>query len=187
MAEHGLEFYFKYDTGNKISLWASYVLAYNKDDIKDIVFEGRLNGKNGIFPRSCDQRHTVYFDFNYRPSKKWHCNFSWQYHTGWPYTGYHFESQARPDGTIAFYEVYGGFKGSRYPAYHRLDIRINRHFNTAHGRFTTFLQVINVYNRKNIQAIDVDVVENQSGKFDIVQDNEYWFGLMPALGISWDF
>jgi hypothetical protein len=67
----GLEFFLKRDTGDRLSWWFSYGLAFAEDQIG-----GRT------VPRRFDQRHTIYIDLNYRPSRKWRINLAWQYHTG---------------------------------------------------------------------------------------------------------
>jgi hypothetical protein len=68
-----------------------------------------------------------------------------------------------------------------------MDIKLNRHFYTGYGRITTFLQVINVFNRKNVQSEGFDYTEDSSGNKIYLKEKNYWFGIMPAAGISWEF
>ncbi len=183
----GIEFFLKYDMGKKISWWTSYAFAYTEDDITSIDFSGPLKWSGGTYPGANDQRHTFCLDVNYRPNNKWYFNIAWQCHSGWPYTTFHFERQTREDGTDAFYEVYDEFYGKRYPLYHRLDLKINKHFDLFGGRFTTIFEIINLYNRKNIMAVDYDIVEQNDGTYKVVRDDQTWFGILPALGISYEF
>ena len=141
----------------------------------------------GLQPRPWDQRHTINVDVNYRPNLKWYWNFAWQYRSGWPYTDFQVKRIQREDDSYAYYHDYGTFNGSRYPAYHRLDVRINRNINTAKGKIIAFLHIINLYNRKNIYAYDHDIVKANSGGFRHIIVKETWFGLMPFAGISWEF
>ena len=73
----GLEFYAKYDRGGKITWWSSYGISDFKDDIRSLIYEGiTYSDKNGIYPGRYNQKHTIYFDLNYRPNRKWHFNLS---------------------------------------------------------------------------------------------------------------
>ena len=79
----GIETYLKYDTGNRLSWWLSYVLSEATDDVTDIHYEGTLVKKTGELPRAWDQRHTLNIDANYRLSEAWQFNAAWQHRTGW--------------------------------------------------------------------------------------------------------
>ena len=183
----GVELYLKYDAGNKFSWWLTYVLSDAKDDILDVQYEGRLVKQTGELPRFWDQRHTVNLDVNYRASTKWHFNFAWQYRTGWPYTPFEVKRIARGDGTFAYYHDYGLFNGNRYPAYHRLDIRVNRYFNISKGKITVFLHLINAYNHVNVNNFDFSILEESADSFRSEVEAETWFGILPFIGVSWEF
>ncbi len=189
----GIELFLKYDEGKKLSWWFSYALAQATDDIRDIEFDGLLVKRTGKVPRLNDQRHTVYADINYRPNKKWHFSTSWQFYQGWPRTDYTYRYTELPNGDLHFYEVHGEFNGMIYPAYHRLDIRANRTFNLWGGELTTFLHLVNVYDRKNLKKFDLDTVnadgENSidaDGNYVPFEDNKYWLGLLPVFGVKWE-
>ena len=117
----GIEIFLKRDTGDRLSWWASYGLAFAEDGI---------NGRT--VPRNRDQRHTVYLDLNYRPNEKWRINVAWQFHTGWPYTAQISEPIFLPDGTFFGRDIFfGPVNGERFPPYHRLDFRVHRYFHFA--------------------------------------------------------
>jgi len=183
----GIELYLKYDTGNKFSWWLSYVLSQATDDIIDLQYTGPLIHQTGTLPRFWDQRHTINLDVNFRPSRKWHFNFAWQYRNGWPYTPFAVQRIARGDGTFAYYHDWGLFNSLRYPAYHRLDVRINRHFYPAKGKITAFLHIINAYNHENVNNYDFSIVEENADSFSYEIDTETWFSLLPFIGVSWEF
>ncbi|MEZ4887883.1 MAG: TonB-dependent receptor [Chitinophagales bacterium] len=194
-ASKGIELFLKYDKGEKISWWLSYALAKAEDDIKDIEFDGLLTKVTGKVPRLNDQRHTVYADVNYRLNKKWHFNLSWQYYKGWPRTDYTYDYKILPNGQYHFYQIHKEFNGTLYPAYHRMDLRINRHFKTPKNKnITAFLHLVNVYNRENLKKFDLDVTDdegnltlNNEGNYVPFEDNKYWFGFLPVIGASWAF
>ncbi len=191
----GIEFFIKYDVGKKFSLWLSYALAKAEDDIKDIEYDGLLIKRTGNVPRLNDQRHTIYFDSNYRLNEKWSFHLSWQYYVGWPRTAYTYDYKYLPNGQIHFYPVHYEFNGTIYPAYHRMDIRANRHFITKKGnRNTVYLHLINVYNRKNLKKYDLDVYTedgvlsiDDNGNYVPVDASIYWFPFLPVIGASWEF
>ena len=190
----GIEVFLKYDIGKRISWWFSYAMAKAEDNITDIEFDGLLSARTGKHPRLNNQRHTVYADVNYRPNDKWHFNVSWQYYVGWPRTNYHYTYQSLPDGNLHFYQVHEEFNGVEYPAYHRMDLRANRHFQAKKGRITTFVHLINVYNRENLRKYDLDVTNDEgnlvpdgNGGYLYPADHKNWFGFIPVIGASWEW
>ena len=182
----GVETYLKYDTGNKLSWWFSYVLSESKDDVADIHYQGALVKRTGELPRAWDQRHTLNVDANYRLSPKWHFNITGQFRSGWPDTEFTVRRIAREDGSFAYYQDRGVFRGSRVPSYQRLDARINRHFQTSGGRGTVFLHIINLYNHENVIRYDHDIADETTETFRPLIEAEPWFGITPFLGVSWE-
>ncbi|MDZ4711976.1 MAG: TonB-dependent receptor [bacterium] len=189
----GVELFLRYDQGKKISWWFSYALANATDNVKDIQYDGLLTKRTGAVPRLNNQRHTIYADINYRPTKSWHFSASWQYYIGWPRTTYTYRNQYLPNGDIHFYQVHGDFNGTQYPSYHRLDLRANKTFKTKHGDITAFLHLVNVYNRKNLKKFDLDPRDNDNnlsidanGNYVPTGDHKYWLGLLPVVGVKWE-
>lgn len=183
----GIELYAKYDAGKKVSAWFSYVLSDATDNVSDLQFAGPLVHRTGEIPRSWNQRHTINADLNYRPSRQWEFNFAWQYHSGWPYTPFEVQRIARDDGTFAYYHDYGVYNSKTYPAYHRLDVRTNKHFYTSGGKITAFLHIINTLNHQNVNNFDYSILEQDANTFSAEIDTETWFGILPFVGVSWEF
>ena len=182
----GIESYLKYDTGNKLSWWLSYVLSESQDDVKEIHYDGALVKRTGELPRAWDQRHTLNIDANYRLSEKWHFNLTGQFRSGWPDTEFTVRRIEREDGSFAYYQDRGVFRGSRVPSYQRLDARINRHFQTSRGKSSVFLHVINLYNHENIIRYDHDIADETAESFRPLIEAEPWFGITPFLGMTWE-
>ena len=190
----GIEVFLKKDTGGRISWWLSYALASAEDDVRDIVFDGLLTRRTGSIPRLNDQRHSVYADLNYRLNSKWYFNLSWQFYHGWPRTDYTYRYQTLPNGDLHFYQVHQAYNGTTYPAFHRMDLRINRKFSTRRGELTGYLHLINLYNRQNLKKFDLDTTNDREefsldaqGNYVPFRDDKYWFGFFPAIGASWSF
>ncbi|HGY55930.1 MAG TPA: hypothetical protein ENK44_09520 [Caldithrix abyssi] len=94
------------------------------------------------------------FDINLHSKsyKGWSGSLHWVAASGRPYTvtkGYyylhHYIDMVSP--TVFASPYYSVINSARYPAYHRLDLRINKRFS---GHFKLYLNIINVYNQKNI-------------------------------------
>jgi outer membrane cobalamin receptor len=171
----GIEIFVKRDAGGKFSWWGSYGLAVAEDKIDGVTV-----------PRNFDQRHTIYLDFNYRPNPKWSLNVAWQYHSGWPFTEATIERETLPNGFL-FRRVYGPLNGARFPAYHRMDVRVNRYFHFTNSRLSLFLELRNLYNRKNSRAFEYSVTVFRDGSFVVNRSEEHWLPLLPSIGISYDF
>lgn len=190
----GIEVFLRYDKDKKISWWLSYALAQATDNIKSINYNGMLIKRTGEITRLNNQTHTIYADINYRPTKLWHFSTSWQYYVGWPRTTYTYRYQKLANNDLHFYAVHSLYNGTSYPAYHRLDVRINRTFKTKKaGEITAYLHVINVYNSKNLKKFDLDTRNDQNqlsldanGNYIPAGDNKYWLGLLPVVGVKWE-
>jgi outer membrane receptor for ferrienterochelin and colicin len=172
----GIEVFVKKDAGGKFSWWGSYAYATAED---------KIDGRN--VPRNFDQRQTIYLDLNYRPSPKWRINMAWQYHTGWPVTEAGFEKVVLADGAFYYRKIYGPINAGRYPAFHRMDLRVNRYISTSTGRVSLFLEIVNLYNRFNVRNYYYNDVRLPSGGFTFVRKAERWFPRLPSLGVSWEF
>lgn len=199
----GIEIFLKYDMGKKLSWWFSYALARAEDDVKSIEFEGLLTEKTGKVPRLNNQNHTIFADVNYRPNDKWHLNLSWQYWTGWPRTNYTYKHVRLEDigytdvggeaDSLHFYPIHADYNDITYPSYHRMDLRVNRHFQFSKSRLSVFLHLINLYNKQNLRKFDVDtslddvLQPDGQGGYKTFRDDQYYFGLTPIIGLSWEF
>jgi hypothetical protein len=185
----GIELYLKKDVGGKFTWWASYSYARVEDKVKSYTYwnwafeddDEVILGEN--LPGINDQRHTVYFDINYKPSRKWQWNLAWQFHTGLPFTEETFRVDQR-DGTDLGWFGPGELHGSRHKAYSRVDLRINRYFNIGRGRVTLFAEVINLFNQKNVRNYEWDAVW-ANGRWNMQREPNHWFGILPSIGVSW--
>jgi outer membrane receptor for ferrienterochelin and colicin len=193
----GVELFLKYDQGKKISWWFSYARAKAEETVTDIEFDGLLVEQTGTLRRINNQDHTIYADVNYRPTPRWHINLSWQYYTGWPLTTYDYVANQPysepPAPDLHMAATHNVFRGEDYPAYHRMDIRVNRDFQLGDGKLNVYLHIINLYNRENLRKFDVDstdddvLVPDGLGSYRYFRDDTTWFGRLPVLGISYDF
>ena len=127
---------------------------------------------NQFYTPKHDRTHDIQLVANYNLSKKWIATATFNYATGQAYT----EPSGRtyinnPFGQSPFINlggdvlVVGEVNGSRFPAYHRLDIGFTRN-GKAFKKFDSELQLqlINAYNRKNIWFYRFDFDQNPVSK-----------------------
>jgi outer membrane receptor protein involved in Fe transport len=181
----GVEVYLKQEVGRRFTWWASYGLAWSREEVERVRWaEGQLPLDQEL-PGRYDQRHTLYLDANFRPTPQWHLNLAWQYRSGWPYTERALRAGTLPDGRNYVYEEAGVPYGRNYPAFHRLDLRLSRHFALSRGQVSAFVEVINLYDHGNVRAYIYELRRLPDGGFRSYSVPEYWFRLLPSVGLSW--
>jgi hypothetical protein len=186
-AARGVEFFLK-KSGEPFDWSASYTLAEAKDRLPDDTW----------VPRDYDQRHAIYADIAYRPASSWRVSTAWQYHSGWPITGYDYVRESNANNVeAAVIQGVGGpafaitrqfhrRNSDRLPAYHRLDARLSRQFTTKRGRVLLYVDVFNLYNRRNPRALDRNVTFT-NGVPSFGNDIDEQIPRLPSMGITWDF
>ncbi|MCP3997466.1 MAG: TonB-dependent receptor [bacterium] len=172
----GVEVFLRGTAGPRVDWWASY--AYSR-------VEDSIDGAS--VPRRIDQPHAISFDVNTRAGKHWNVNLAWQYHTGWPITP--LSAELEEDDELEPVAVLGPFNSERLPDYHRLDLRASREWQTRRGMLKFFIEIQNVYNRKNVAGFDPDFEfeEGADGEIDITIHREIWGEILPSFGITWQF
>ncbi len=164
----GVELFVQGRNGKRLEWWLNYSLSRSEDEI---------DGER--FLRQIDQRHTFNADLNYRLGRSWDLNLAWRFHTGWRVTPVTLETV---DGDPV--PVAGRLNSERLPDYHRLDLRVSRRWPSKSGSVTAFVDVQNVYDRKNTAGFDLELDEDTG---EIIRSVERWPGLFPSVGITWEF
>ena len=166
----GTEVFIRHQAGNRFLSWGSY--AYGLSKRRDSPGEPyRLY--------SFDQTHVATFAATYSPTSTWEIGAKWQYRTGNPYTpvlGADLKIDPR-NGESIYVPIYAETNSARFPAYHRLDAKISKAFRFDNWQMSVFLELLNVYNRKNL--LDYNYSDDYTEKDDI-----YQFPIIPYLGIT---
>lgn len=139
---YGMELLLKREASAPLSGWLA--LSASKA-------ERRIESSGDSFPFNYDQPLAATLVLNYRQSPRWSYGLTWRYHTGAPYTpviGTY--TVTDPDGSSRLRPLYGDTNSERLPAYHRLDLRVDRDFVYDRFLLDTYMEIGNVYNRKNI-------------------------------------
>ena len=169
----GAELFLRGRFGSRFGWWLNYTWAVTEDEIA---------GES--FPRSFDQTHAANFDLDYRINDRWTLNLAWRYHTGWPTTPLSLAQEADEDGGTVFVPVAGRRFSARLPSYHRLDLRASRPWKVGPGTLVFFVDVQNVYNRGNVAGFDFDIDQDAG---TLTPNAEEWAGILPSVGISFDW
>src|SRR5690606_15481041 len=122
----------------------------------------------------------------------------WNFGSGLPYTRplaqylswrhHPLEGRAGPYGIgseaggLPLFLFLGNRNAERYPAYHRLDVTVRRPFQRSWGSYVPYLQVLNVYNRRNVLFYFYDY--NRSPP---VRSGFSMFPILPAIGVEVTF
>ncbi|MEQ1589250.1 MAG: TonB-dependent receptor, partial [Gallionella sp.] len=78
----------------------------------------------------------------------------WNYHSGAPYTPIYGTNGTFPDGRPK--PVYGAVNSGTLPAYHRLDLRLDRKFVYKTWKLNTYFELNNAYQRQNVVDYSYD-------------------------------
>jgi TonB-dependent receptor-like protein len=172
----GMEVFLRGSAG-KLRWSGSYALARTRD---------RLDGRWA--PRPFDETHAVKLDLDCLLGANWRLNLAWRFHTGWPTTPLDFvavpvEDGGEDAGETVWVPVLGPLGSARLPDYHRLDLRASRGWQARGAAWEFFVDVQNLYDRKNVAGFDVEL--NDEG--NVRKTVETWTGILPTAGIRVEF
>jgi hypothetical protein len=151
--------------------WISYSYLEAMQDI--------LNGNYGSFPRNTDQRHTLAIVGDLDLGSEWNLAMRYTYGSGYPYTPLfaHLNS-----ATNEWEWISGAPNSERLPSYSCMDMRITKSFRMFGLVTSTFLDISNLLNAKNILAYQYYINNNKS-----VKDGVGLPPLIPSIGMSIQF
>ncbi|MDH3267575.1 MAG: TonB-dependent receptor [Ignavibacteria bacterium] len=116
---------------------------------------------------SYDQTWIFNISGGYKIDEEWEVATKFRYSTGKPYTPY------STDGTQSVEQI----NSIRFPVNHSLDVRVDKRWFFSGWTLITYVDIQNIYNRKNITGIRWDP-RTQAPEF-----NET-IGILPSIGIS---
>ncbi|MFQ6618243.1 MAG: TonB-dependent receptor plug domain-containing protein, partial [Fidelibacterota bacterium] len=178
----GIEILLK-KSGGKIRGWIGYTLASVKKNRSGLIY----------FPKF-DRRHNINSVFEFKITDIWSVGFSWQFGTGFPYTPVlgkywkYSDTGLIRDNKPMDYEgrirksIYGKKNSSRYPIYHRMDLNIKKTYTFKYWKAVPYIQIVNIYNRKNIFFYFWNHEANPSKREEVTM-----FPFLPTIGIDFSF
>lgn len=152
------------------------------------------------YPPGFDRRVDIDLVLRYAPRPHTEIGLRWAFGSGLPYTrpvaqhvnweydpstGRHrlpIPTGSEEPEAPPMFVVLGPRNGARYPAYHRLDLSLRRTFQRRWGTVTPYLQVLNVYNRKNPLFYFYDYSESPATRSGISM-----FPVLPTIGVEVTF
>jgi len=145
------------------------LVDYSYAVVKFKALDGVL--RNGDF----DFRHILNAVATYRLSGTFEVSVKWRYLGGQPYTP--FDMSLTTAKNSAYFDM-TRINELRYPAYHRLDIRFEKRFIFKVWSLDVYLDVQNVYNRKNVYYNYWD---------DGMERTVYLLPILPFFGLQAGF
>lgn len=141
-----------------------------------------FSGADGVFrPSSWDVRHSLSLTGGYRIGANWEVGVKWRYLSGRPWTPFDLARSADEYAlTGRGVPDYDRLNAERTPAYHRLDVRVDRRFAFRSWNAVVYLDLQNVYNRTNLFGYVYTEDPDVPGHLRPV-DN---IGLLPSFGFS---
>ncbi len=104
-------------------------------------------------PRDFDRTHAISLNSVFKLGRDWTISTLWRFHSGDPFTPATIHVSG--DNTNEVYFVTGAKNSTRYPSYHSLDVKIQKDWQINKVRLAAYLNVLNVYNQKNLREIDL--------------------------------
>jgi len=158
-------------------------------------FKG-LDGK--YIPSTWDNRHIVNLTATKKLPRNWDIGAKWRFSGGAPYTPFDLETSTRVDAWDLQgqgYLDYSRFNTERLPAFHQLDIRIDKQFFFPTFSLMFYLDIQNVYNFKSQLPPNLLRIENEPSFIDDNGINRYNLKqlvnesgtVLPSIGIMFEF
>ncbi|RPI15427.1 MAG: hypothetical protein EHM58_14115 [Ignavibacteriae bacterium] len=183
-AAYGFEFYIEKKSlspESKLSGWISYSLSWAQRD------------RDGLLsPFRYDQRHSLNIVANYRILKWLELGARFNYSSNFPYTKPLGIKPRVVNDSLAVLPIinkvqfdfnFGGESNKladKKPDYHRLDLRVTAYTNFWNLDWSFYIDVVNVYNHKNVIGYDYYIDENM--KLAIKSIGQ--FPILPTIGLS---
>lgn len=128
-----------------------------------------LDGKER--PSAYDSRFIFNIALGWRINEFWEVSAKFRAATGVP------TSPFTSDGKIDFTQYN---EGERLPGFNAADLRIDRRWNFASSTLIFYIDIQNVYGRKNVSGIKWDPRTQEA----LIQKS---IGVLPSIGVSWEF
>ncbi|RJP72606.1 MAG: TonB-dependent receptor [Ignavibacteriales bacterium] len=176
---YGVEFFLNKRAGNLLG-WIGYSLSWTKRKFDE------LNAGKIYYPRY-DRRHDVSVVLTYNFTENFSCGLTWTYASGQGYTvpsGQYQFIDIGPDGGEQIQFNNSGLNKYRLPDYHKLDFNSTYKFNLNGLALEAYLNLFNLYNRKN--AFAQYVTYDEENKIPKLKQLTL-FPFIPTVGLNIKF
>ncbi len=165
----GLELLIRHDLTERFFGWIAYTLMRSEREDEPGA---------DTRPFDLDQTHNLIVVGQYKITPTWVVGLRFRYVTGNPTTPVTSADFDADEGT--FVPVYGAVNSDRLPAFHQLDLRVDKNWVFDTWKLTAYLDVQNVYNRENPEGIEYSFDYRES----VTQAG---LPIIPSLGLRGEF
>ena len=163
---YGLELFAQKMSG-RLSGWLAYTFSVSRKSMNSIYYD-----KNEEYYNSWDRTHAFSALGNYQINQKFDMNWKLSLQSGQAYTpiiGYY--NQILPESPDEVYRTIPGTRNSaRYSPYSRLDLGFVYHTKFFSSKMDVYVQIINLFNRKNTFRKSYNVGNTYNG----IDDDRDW-------------
>jgi hypothetical protein len=146
--------------------------------ISGSYFRSRYKDYNGTWRnRTFDNKFLFNIEGGYKPNEEWEFSMRWIYAGGRPYTP--FDIGASTSSQTGILDL-NRFNDDRYPAYHSMNVRVDKRFHFESTNLVVYLSIWNVYDKKNTAMIYWNEISNE-------QRTIYQWSMLPIFGIEYEF
>ncbi len=146
--------------------------------VNGAFFRTQYRGLDGVWrDRIFDNRYLVGVEGGWKPNRAWEFSLRWNYGGGVPTTPFD-EEASRSLGRGVYDE--SRINATRLPAYHSLNVRIDRRFHFKRSNLIVYVSVWNAYGRENVAEPYWNEIENRA-------DRTLQWGTLPIFGIQYEF
>lgn len=192
----GLDLFVRKSTG-RLTGWTALSLLRARRTLPDPAAAGWDDISPTVtYPPIFDRGLDLDVVLQYQLPRNWEVGARWNYGSPIPYSrpiAQHFgfryspmsgryEPSDQPGDDAPLFIVLGDRNSERYPPYHRLDATIRRTFQRGWGSWTPYLQVLNVYNRRNVLFYFYDY-----DRLPPTRSGISMFPVLPAIGLEASF
>jgi outer membrane receptor for ferrienterochelin and colicin len=164
----GVDLLLQRRSANGLSGWLAYTFSRTR-------YRDRLTGES--FWGDWDQRHTVNAYGSYRFSANVSASSRFRYGTNFPAPGYWEERNGQDFVSTLRNQL-------RVKPYSRLDVRANRTFSWEQKRLTLYVELINLYDRRNVRFASAGI---NGRTFQAVGLFDDMFPRIPSVGFLLEF
>jgi hypothetical protein len=120
---------------------------------------------------------TAQLEGGYKPNRSWEFSARWLFGGGRPYSP--FDQAASQQAGIGILDL-ARINAERLPAYHALNIRVDKRWHFKGSNLIVYLSVWNAYGRVNTSGYLWNEIRNE-------QEAEEGWGTLPIIGLEFEF
>lgn len=160
------------------------------------------NSTGNFIPSAWDNRHIVILTALRKLPRNWDIGLKWRFSGGAPYTPYDLELSSIRNAWdvqgMAYFD-YGRFNSERLPAFHQLDLRVDKQFFLNKWSIMLYLDIQNAYAFKATQPDNFIRAEDENGqpvvflddngieRYELKRISNSIGNVLPSIGIIVEF